>query len=249
MVDPDIASQRSSFKLNSLRSRQSTLHRDAVPTLRRNPLQRLIYVAPQLAEMAVIAKEVLRSRRSNHCDYLHSAHPRAPYSSFPRLSHIVSDDLEILRTHVRCLIILYKQPDRVIFWQVFECSAHGKSAARAERFWLAQNVISTGIGNCDLFTKPTSIGAHDDYQNGPTNDTDNDFLRCRKHARIGYCPSGSVAHSFVAKPLIPSRSPSHKSASTFHPSFASLQQGPLRRNLLVRLFLLRGGVNNLEGAS
>lgn len=66
---------------------------------------------------------------------------------------------------------------------------------------------------------------------------------------IGLTCYGSVNSviASVVSPLIPSRSPSHKSASTFHPTFATLQAGSLRRNLLVLRFPLRGGVNNFRG--
>jgi hypothetical protein len=246
MVDPDIASQGSSFKMNSSRSWQATLHRDAVFYLWRKLLQRLIQVASELADTPVVAKEILRSGRCYYSDDLHNAWTRAPDFSFPRFRGVIPGYIEILWAHLGCLIIFNQKPDRVTFRQMFERASNWKQRPLPTRFRVAHQLVWPGMGDCYLFTEMTTVSYRKPRnKNRSDNTADNPGQYC--HGFLGYRSSRSVTPPPVVTPLIPSRSPSHKGASTFHPSFTSLQPGPLRRNLLVLRFPLRGGVNNFGG--
>ena len=105
-----------------------------VDALRRNPVQRLVVVIPQLSELLVIPEKVLRGLGSYHCNYADNGIAASVYAASPfPLYRVVLNRSKTLRPHAAGDIVLRQYPNRMALWKLLQRSSNGEAVANPKR--------------------------------------------------------------------------------------------------------------------
>jgi len=179
-----------------------------ISDLRRKPFQRLIHIVPQLAHFLKIPEEVMGGRRCNDRYDTHQWSTASIHPADPRaLPIVILHGEESLGPKLISAVLLRQKPDLMPFGKPFQCSADGVTERRwPKRLRFRKGFLRPGIGNsywvstvlpCCAYCGPQRI-ASDSLRN-----------RIERH-----CESITHFLPLVVAAFSPSRSRSHKSAST-----------------------------------